>query len=505
MTDLTLFAATGDKTAIPDADISNGFSCGNFSRQTLNWLFAEAFGKGASLNTPTWVAGAYPSGSVTSLGGVQYRNESCTDTTAVPPSAPWVARTTSELYANPMGEPVLVSPHCTGVTYSPGSKVTAGGVQYRQEGAIDTTAVPPAAPWVVRSFDELYANPLGKAVSTPLHNAGGVYDTGTVVDVGGALYRQEGAAPTVNTPPAAPWVARTQAEIYQNPIGCSVAIPYFKPFTAYEPGSVVCDQGSYYRQDGTAATLLAPPAAPWVAVGLNDLLGGSAMQSLKAGQALPTTDKGVLWHDTYNSLMTWQTFNANGAAYTGYASVDIGRLIIESQPTPRTGWVKSGTMNLSKTAYAALWNWAVHNGVSVASGVWASGTLMYADNGDGTFRVADVRGEFPRFWDDGRGADTSRVFGKAQVGSLMYSHAIYGWDDIVPGEWDSVAGNSLPAKVFAQTYRHQFGALFDNVTGVNTVQAASLASPAYLSTFTGNLSNGTTRPRNTSFLAAIKF
>ncbi|XZG71737.1 hypothetical protein ACTSKR_07740 [Chitinibacteraceae bacterium HSL-7] len=140
---------------------------------------------------------------------------------------------------------------------------------------------------------------------------------------------------------------------------------------------------------------------------------------LITGTALPSTNIGPIWHDDYNSIMTWQVFNANGAAYTGYASVLIGSLLLDTQPTPRTGYVKSGVANLSRTTDAALRGWAMHNGVMVAVGVWQAGQIVCADNADGTtFRAYDLRGEFLRVWDDSRGADVGRAFGSWQQDAI---------------------------------------------------------------------------------------
>ena len=223
------------------------------------------------------------------------------------------------------------------------------------------------------------------------------------------------------------------------------------------------------------------------------------LSKFAVGDDLPTTDIGPIWHDSYNSLMTWQTFNANGAAYTGYASIDIGRLVLESQPTPRAGWVKSGVSNLSKTAYAALWNWAVHNGIAVASGGWVAGELMYADNGDGTFRVADVRGEFPRFWDAGRGIDTGRAFGTSQGGTVLFDHVLIGWAGTVLHDGSTVQS---AMQIHSQTNPATFNASVDAPV-VSTAEANYYPEAAAESG--SKVSIGTVRPRNTSFLAVIKF
>lgn len=131
----------------------------------------------------------------------------------------------------------------------------------------------------------------------------------------------------------------------------------------------------------------------------------------KAGATLPTEDIGPIWHDDYGGWMTWREFSGNGASYTGYASVDIGRIVPETTSNPRSGYKRLALAGAnSKVTYAAWWNWALHEGLVVPLSSWAAGTLYYADNGDGTFRAPDIRAEFLRFDDDDRGINTSAVF-----------------------------------------------------------------------------------------------
>lgn len=158
------------------------------------------------------------------------------------------------------------------------------------------------------------------------------------------------------------------------------------------------------------------------------------IRKLASGVALPTVNEGPIWHDDYQSVMTWQAFTANGANYTGYASRFVGRIEPDSQPTARQGQVKTGTMNLSKIAMAPLWGWAQHNGLVVPVASWTAGRPIYADNGDGTFRVPDVRAEFMRLFDDGRGIDTDRAAAFTAWETFMnasHNHAI--WGDVHDG------------------------------------------------------------------------
>ena len=218
------------------------------------------------------------------------------------------------------------------------------------------------------------------------------------------------------------------------------------------------------------------------------------LRYLPTGAALPSSNVGPLWHDDYAGVMTWQTFNANGASFAGYASIDIGLPVLDGQPTPRPGYVKRNGASLSKSTYAALWNWALHNGNVVSLGSWVSGPFWFADNGNGTFRLPDNRGEHPRAWDDGRGVDPGRAFGSAQ-GSQNLAHN-HGVND--PGHSHVVAG---------------FNSVGTNSDGLSTVHNAVSANAGYvggmLPAVTGIslLSSGgnEARGRNVAHLAAIKF
>lgn len=89
--------------------------------------------------------------------------------------------------------------------------------------------------------------------------------------------------------------------------------------------------------------------------------------------------------------------------------------------TAPTGWLKANGQAVSRTAYARLFA--------------AIGTTFGTGDGSTTFNVPDLRGEFIRGWDDGRGVDTGRAFGSAQADELeSHTHGILanGNDDISP-------------------------------------------------------------------------
>ncbi|WP_447833876.1 phage tail protein [Aeromonas veronii] len=214
-----------------------------------------------------------------------------------------------------------------------------------------------------------------------------------------------------------------------------------------------------------------------VAVTPKQLLGAINAHYLDAGSKLPTKNIGPIWHNDYASWMTWQEFTSNGANYRGYASQNIGSLLLDTQPTPRAGYIKSGVQNLSRVTYAALRAWAMHNGIMVAPGVWAAGAIQCADNADGsTFRIYDVRGEFFRAWDDGRGVDVGRALLSFQSDALKsHNHRASYYVT-------QQAGGSTPVGIVGS---------FDPSTATG-----------YVIEQTGGVE---TRPRNTALLAAMKY
>ena len=78
-----------------------------------------------------------------------------------------------------------------------------------------------------------------------------------------------------------------------------------------------------------------------------------------------------------------------------------GAVVAFAMPTPPTGWLKCNGQQVSRTTYRALF--------------LAIGTIFGAGDGVNTFNLPDLRGEFIRGWDEGRGVDAGRGFGSWQA------------------------------------------------------------------------------------------
>ena len=135
-----------------------------------------------------------------------------------------------------------------------------------------------------------------------------------------------------------------------------------------------------------------------------------------------------------------------------------GAVVAFAMTSPPAGWLKCNGQQISRTTYRALF--------------LAIGTSFGAGDGFNTFNLPDLRGEFIRGWDEGRGADTGRVFGSWQADEF-------------------------------RSHNHTFN--FRNVTNNSGSGGIDDAGGGWV-VYDTNYSGGTeTRPRNTAFSAMLKF
>lgn len=88
-----------------------------------------------------------------------------------------------------------------------------------------------------------------------------------------------------------------------------------------------------------------------------------------------------------------------------------GMVAYFSRNTAPTGWLKANGAAISRTAYADLFA--------------AIGTTFGNGDGVNTFNLPDLRGEFLRSWDDGRGINSNRVFGSFEADQFKsHNHPI---------------------------------------------------------------------------------
>jgi microcystin-dependent protein len=153
-----------------------------------------------------------------------------------------------------------------------------------------------------------------------------------------------------------------------------------------------------------------------------------------------------------------------------YLTSPAGAVCFVAQNSAPTGWLKANGAAISRTVYAALFA--------------ALGTTFGAGDGSTTFNLPDLRGEFPRGWDDGRGVDSGRAFGAAQAHDVQ-SH-FHGYHT-----------------------QYQLGNGSAGFDGTAITGNSSSAGPANYQALpaqnTSNSGGSETRSRNIALLAIIKF
>ncbi len=151
----------------------------------------------------------------------------------------------------------------------------------------------------------------------------------------------------------------------------------------------------------------------------------------------------------------------NNAPASGIKAGTVAHFAASSAPD---GWIKANGAAVSRSAYGQLFT--------------AIGTTYGAGDGSTTFNVPDLRGEFVRGMDDGRGVDSGRSIGSSQGHAYQtHNHGIV----VKTGYYNDNAGTYAPTGTYPS--RNTMGTwTSDNAGGGNE-----------------------TRPRNVAMLACIKY
>lgn len=134
---------------------------------------------------------------------------------------------------------------------------------------------------------------------------------------------------------------------------------------------------------------------------------------------------------------------------------------------PPDGWLVCDGSTVSRTSYAKLF--------------LVIGTTYGLGDGSTTFTLPDLRGEFVRGWDGGRGVDAGRVFGANQ------GHTFAGHNHI--GGFAGINSNAT------------FGVATVGSGNINSQSGTSTENHPYTSSSGGS----ETRPRNLAMLPIIKY
>nr|DAX23200.1 MAG TPA: tail collar fiber protein [Caudoviricetes sp.] len=154
----------------------------------------------------------------------------------------------------------------------------------------------------------------------------------------------------------------------------------FTGLTTLKKGAIVADSEGDFNNN------------QYLQIGANNV--NSYFYNKRSGKYLSMRNDGELRYDGKRLL------NVDDLA----GMIPSGAVLYFAGQTAPAGWLKANGAAVSRTAYAALFA--------------AIGTTYGAGDGRSTFNLPDLRGEFVRGWDDGRGIDRGRVFGSAQSDEL---------------------------------------------------------------------------------------
>jgi microcystin-dependent protein len=131
--------------------------------------------------------------------------------------------------------------------------------------------------------------------------------------------------------------------------------------------------------------------------------------------------------------------------------------------TAPSGYLECNGAAVSRSTYSALFT--------------AIGSTYGSGDGSTTFNLPDLRGEFVRGWDHGKGTDSGRVRGSNQSGAIeSHTHTLHVYDRADTDSLGSGGG------------------------GDNTVASASSGVSGYIDATGGS----ETRPRNVALMFIIK-
>ena len=197
-----------------------------------------------------------------------------------------------------------------------------------------------------------------------------------------------------------------------------------------------------------------------------------------------TGDLTLVGAPTTNNMASTKKYVDDQIAALPSSATPAGTVIWTARSTAPTGYIKANGATLSRTTYADLFA--------------AIGTTYGAGDGSTTFGIPDLRGEFIRAWDDGRGIDSGRTMGSAQVQSYQsHNHNATVTDPGHSHTSNQDLENPNSGGITQGPGNRNHGIVSAGSTIVN-------ANTTGISVSIANNGGTETRPRNVALLACIK-
>ena len=239
--------------------------------------------------------------------------------------------------------------------------------------------------------------------------------------------------------------------------------------TQAQPGFMSAADKQGLDNLSTHVQTLAPLSRPVFAKRDADLSGGQI--SLQAADNQQYKDATINYHGSW--IYLYATRKSDGQMVGGY--IDLAQ--IGSGVVCLSDAAPAGLVSYFAASFAPA-GWIACNGAAISRTVYARlfavlGTHYGAGDGSTTFNLPDLRGEFIRGWDSGRGLDAGRIFGSVQGDEIRSHH--HG----TPYTWGVVSNTSNGRSVMME--------------GNNSMA------------WTSNSGGNETRPHNMALLPCIKY
>lgn len=237
----------------------------------------------------------------------------------------------------------------------------------------------------------------------------------------------------------------------------------------------------------------------------NSALSNSLTASSNATAALATANgiagtANTALTNANTAISTADTANTNATAALA-GSVPAGAVMFVAMNSAPAGWLRANGAAVSRSTYATLFA--------------AIGTLYGPGDGSTTFNLPDLRGLFPRSFDDGRGVDPGRSFGTYQGSSnLWHGHAVSDAGH-AHGVFDPGHAHNIPLTMCTRDgtanniYGNHITTVNQGIGPVNFTTSGSGIGIGIYGSGTGISIFGDggseSRPHNLSLLAIIKF
>jgi len=183
--------------------------------------------------------------------------------------------------------------------------------------------------------------------------------------------------------------------------------------------------------------------------------------------------------DNGQYLKTDGSGNLSWGTVSTPAGVPTGSVFCMANTTVPSGYLKCNGAAVSRTTYADLFA--------------AIGTTYGSGNGSTTFNVPELRGEFIRGWDDGRGVDSGRSIASSQGDATA-----------LPNNAFTTSNPGNHAHSYKNTASDNIAGVGDNRGYISDTGTGSSTGAAGSHTHTIGGGDAETRPRNVAMMYVIK-